>query len=211
MNEVSSGPMRTTVVALACAATLMSGCAARRVDVEWTAPELGPQSGLLRGNDVLVACEAPDVALRNVCQDSLAAEVRARGARPVVVSPDTRLTGDRSLDEQLLSGARRASTRAILVVALRPASSEPTGSGLSIGIGGFGFGRGSAVGGGISAPIGEQRIATGFAANGRVTDVTSGRLVWTATASVPPSDDLRAQCADLAAAVLDSAARAGLF
>ena len=64
---------------------------------------------------------------------------------------------------------------------------------------------------GISAPVGEGRLATGFSANGRVTAVGTGRLVWSASTAAAPSKDLNAQIDQLSVALLDSAARSGLF
>ena len=196
---------------VAACVVALAACSTARTDLEWRSPDLAASSGLMRGSNVLIACEAPDVAIRNVCQDQLAGEVTRRGGRPVFVSESTRLAPDRSLDEQLLPSARSGNSRAILVVALRPAVSEPSGSGFSFGLGGFGIGRSSSVGLGLGGPVGGTRVDTGYAASGRVTDVSTGRLVWTANASAPPSEDLRAQFADLAVAVLDSAGRAGLF
>lgn len=195
------------------AAMLLSvaACAATpRLDAQWTDPNIGSDAKLLRGAQVMVACEAPDLAVRQVCQERLAAEVRARGARPLFVAPDTVLTRTSAIDTQLIPGARAASAKAVLVMTLTPVATD-TSPGLSIGIGGFGFGRGSALGGGVSAPIGGGGITTGFSANGRVTDATSGRLVWTASAVAPPSENLDAQFTALSKAVLDSAQRAGLF
>ena len=83
--------------------------------------------------------------------------------------------------------------------------------GFSIGVGGFGFGRHSGVGVGVEAPIGGGRVTSGYSANGRVTDVPSGRLVWTAKATAPPSSDLNAQMGELSKAVLGAADKAGLF
>jgi hypothetical protein len=189
---------------------LLAACAAPKPDVVWSAPDIATQNGLLRGANVLVACEAPDVAIRNVCQDQLAQQATARGAKPVFVPGNVAIVNTRPLDEQLLASARDANASAIVVLSIRPVATESEAP-FSLSIGGFGFGRGSAVGGGISAPIGEQRVATGFAANGRVTSVVTGRLVWTASASAPPTEDLSRQLASLSASVLDSASRAGLF
>jgi hypothetical protein len=83
--------------------------------------------------------------------------------------------------------------------------------GVTLSIGGFGFGRSSAGGVGVSAPIGGGQVSNGYSANGRVTDVASGRLMWTARASAPPSGDVNAQLADLSKTVLDAAGKAGLF
>ncbi len=83
--------------------------------------------------------------------------------------------------------------------------------GFSIGIGGFGFGRGSAVGASVAAPIGGGRVTTGYSANARVTDVASGKLVWTARATTPPSSDVGAQVTELSKTVVGAADKAGLF
>ncbi len=211
-NDPFSTPAvrRILGVAAACVLLGLSACASRP-DVEWTSPELGADSSLLRGANVLVACEAPDVAIRNACQDQLAGALAKRGAHPVVVDPNTPLTTNRALDEQLVPSARSASSKAIIVMAIRPAGTEAEGSGFSLGIGGFGFGRGSAVGGAISAPLGDSRVETAYAANGRVTDVASGHLVWTASATGTATSDIRQQLSALADELLNSAQRAGLF
>lgn len=198
-------------LSVAATALVLSACASSpHIEAQWTDPGLGARSSLLRGANVLVACEARDVAIRNICQDQLAAEVQVRGGKPIFVAPDTQLFADRALDQQLLPGARKSDAKAVLVMTLTPVATD-AGSGLSLGVGGFGFGRGSAIGGGISAPVGGTRIETGFSANGRVTDVATGRLVWTASAVAPPSSDLEAQFGALSVTVLDSAAKAGLF
>ena len=111
---------------------------------------------------------------------------------------------------QYLPIARESGAKAVLSVTLG-LSSQSVSQGFSVGIGGFGFGRHSAGGIGVSAPIGGGQISQGYSANGRVTDVASGRLMWTARASTPPSTDVNAQLADLSKSVLDAAASAGLF
>jgi hypothetical protein len=90
-------------------------------------------------------------------------------------------------------------------------SSQKVDPGMQLSIGGFGFGRSSAAGVGVSAPIGGGQVTSGYSANGRVTDVASGRLMWTARASTPPSSDVNAQMAELSKSVLDAAGKAGLF
>ncbi len=202
------GPALAAVAALGLAA-----CATSKVDAEWTDPSIRGQATSLRGSSVLVACEAPDVAIRNICQDQLAAEVTARGAKPLLVPPETALTRDRSLDQQLLPTARTSGATAVLVVTLTPVATENDRPSLSFGLGGLGFGGGSAVGGGVgvSTPVGAGRVSTGYSANGRISDVASGRLLWSATAVEPPSKDLGSQFGALSVHVLDSASRAGLF
>jgi hypothetical protein len=94
------------------------------------------------------------------------------------------------------------------VVAVAPG---PT---IGIGIGGFGGGyrSGGGVGFGMSAPIGGAGPAeTGYGATASLTDVASGRLMWSARASAPPSSDVGRQLSDLAVLLLDAARQAGFF
>jgi hypothetical protein len=82
---------------------------------------------------------------------------------------------------------------------------------MSLGIGGFSFGRNSAAGVGLGIPVSTGAPSTGFAANGRVTEVGSGRLVWTSTFVAQPSNDLGAQIGDLSRALIDAARDAGML
>jgi hypothetical protein len=54
-------------------------------------------------------------------------------------------------------------------------------------------------------------VSAGYSANARITNVASGRLMWTAKASSPPSGDLNGQLTELAKAVVEAAGKAGLF
>ncbi|RZL63539.1 MAG: hypothetical protein EOP81_12135 [Variovorax sp.] len=63
---------------------------------------------------------------------------------------------------------------------------------------------------GLSAPIGGDRVHTTWAANGRVSDARSGRLVWTTSLSAT-SGDLRTQLQSLAGGVATAARESGLF
>jgi len=195
--------------AAALTLALLTACASGpQLDAQWSDPAAAPS--LLRGARVLVACDAGELVLRQICQDQLASEVVARGATAVFVPPSTPIALDRSLDQQLLPAARDAAAKAILVMTVAVAVQDVS-PGFSIGIGGFGFGSHSAGGIGVAAPIGGGRVTSGYAGNGRVTDVASGRLVWTAKATSPPSGDVAAQMAELARIVVGSADNAGLF
>ena len=206
----TSLPGRTGLAALASAALLGACATSPQLDAQWTDPQLGAQSSFLRGATVLVACDAYDPVVRQICQDQVASEVVARGATPVFAAPDTPLATDHAVDGQLLPAARSAGAKALMVVTIAPALTDVS-PGFSIGIGGFGFGRGSGVGVGVAAPVGGGRVTTGYSANGRVTDVGTGRLVWAVRAVTPPSPDVNAQLAELSRAVLDAADKSGLF
>ena len=193
----------------ALAAALLVGCASTpQLDAQWSDPSLGPS--FLRGARVLVACDAYEVVVRQICQDHLAREVVARGATPVFLPPGFPVATDRSVDAQLLPAAREAGAKAMMVMTVAVAVQDVSQP-FQIGIGGFGFGSSGSAGVGVSAPVGGGRVTSGYSANGRVTEVPSGRLVWTAKATAPPSSDINAQMSDLSRLVLGAADKAGLF
>ncbi|HEX4233753.1 MAG TPA: hypothetical protein VH041_05560 [Caldimonas sp.] len=196
-------------LAAVIAVVAVAGCATGpQLDAQWSDPSLGP--GLLRGARVLVACDAAELVVRQICQDQLANEVVARGATPVFVPPETPIATDRSIDAQLLSAARQNNAKAMVIMTVAVAVQDVS-PGFTIGIGGFGYGSSGSAGVGVSAPVGGGRVTAGYSANGRVTDVTSGRLAWTAKATSPPSGDLNAQMTELSRTVLAAADKAGLF
>lgn len=207
-SSASTRSRAKAAVAGVAVATLLIGCASTRLDAQWSDPALGPSP--LRGARVLVACDAFELVVRQICQDQLAAQVMARGATPVFLAPGFPVATDRSVDAQLLPAAREAGATAMMVMTVAVAVNEFS-PGFTIGIGGFGLGRSGGVGLGLEAPIGGGRVTSGYSANGRVTDVPSGRLVWTAKATAPPSSDINAQMGELSKAVLGAADKAGLF
>lgn len=157
----------------------------------------------------LIACETFDLTTRQLCQDGLIQELELRGAHPVVVPAATQLFG-RELESQLATSAAAVGANAVFILTLAPATTA-LGSGLSVGVGGFSFGRNSGAGIGLSFPVGGGWGSTGFSANGRVTDVRNGRVVWSSSFVSSSSSDLGAQFRSLTRAVLDSAQNAGLL
>lgn len=200
--------IRAAAAAVAGASLLaLGGCASTQLEAQWKDPA---SARILSGSRVLVACDAFELVVRKICEDKLSAEVRARGATPVLPPADTQIATDRGIDGQLLPAARTAGARSILVVTLAVAATDVS-QGFSIGIGGFGFGRSGGGGVGLGIPVGGGRVSQAYSANGRVTDVADGRLVWTAKATTPASSDIDAQLTDLSKAVVDAAATSGLF
>ena len=206
---LASSCRRALAAALVLAA---AGCTSGpQLAAQWTDPQLGNQSAFLRKSRVLVACDVADLTVRQLCQDRVAAEIAARGATPVFPGPDTLIATDRSIDGQLLAAARNADAKALMVLTLTPAVTDVS-QGFQIGIGGFGYGsKGGGAGVGVSAPVGGGRVTMGYAANGRVTDVGSGKLVFSASASTSPSSDLDLQLSELSKTVFGAADRSGLF
>src|SRR3569623_2113366 len=112
-DQVRRHGLAKTVVA-GNAATLAACATGPQLDAQWTDPAAAPN--LLHGARELVACDAADIAVRQVCQDPLASEVVARGATPVFVPPETPIATDRSVDAQLLPAARQAGATAMVVM-----------------------------------------------------------------------------------------------
>ena len=205
--------VRLAAGAVACA-LWGAGCATRDVDAQWADPQFAGRS--LAGAKVFVACQANDLAVRRICADQMAAQVAEFGATPVL-APDTADSGNASPPTSaFLTAAREAGTAAILRATISPdiAVAAP-GPSFSIGVGGFSGGRrsGGGVGVGMGVPLGGEGgpVQTGYSANGALTDVATGRLMWTAKATTPPSSDVSQQVATLAKIVLEAARKAGLF
>lgn len=192
------------------AAALLAGCASTRLDAQWSDPQLAGNP--LRGARVLVVCEAYDLAIKRICQDQMAAEVVARGGTAVPGPDEGTGAPVRPLNnDQYLGAARQANAKAVLTHSITTADVS-SGSGVSIGIGAFGIGGGNVRGGaGVSVPVGGQQTNTGYAMNSRVTDVGSGKVLWTAKASASPSSDVSAQLAELTKTVFGAADKAQLF
>ena len=208
MDSSAWAGRRRWAIGAVAAASLLAGCASTQLDAQWADASIGPS--FLRGARVLVACDAFEVVVRQICQDRLASEVVARGATPVFLAPGFPVATDRSIDAQLLPAAREAGAKAMMVMTVAVAVQDVSQP-FQIGIGGFGYGGSGSAGVGVSAPIGGGRVTSGYSANGRVSDVASGRLVWTAKATSPPSGDVNAQMSELSKIVLGAADKAGLF
>jgi hypothetical protein len=209
MKSISSRSLRLAGLASA-ALGLLSGCASTRVDAQWSDPQRQARS--LKGEKVLVVCEAYEVVIRRLCQDELVAAVTARGGR-VVVGPESTLTNPwrPTPAELLLPAARSAGASAVFSTSVVPglATTKP---GFSVGFGLGGFGGGGVGGGvGVSAPVGGGQVTSGYTADSQIADVASNKLLWTAKVSTDPSSNVPGQITDLSKAVVDAAQKAGLF
>lgn len=203
-----------SLAAVSAVALWLAGCASTQLNAQWSDPQFAGKS--LRGAKVLVSCQAADLTLQRVCTDRMAAQLSAAGAVPVpAAAADAAPYAQDTQDTQALVKAARASGAvAVMRTSLAPAASVASaGPSIGIGIGGFGGGyrSGGSVGLGVSAPIGGASVETGFGATANIIDVASGQLIWSASATAPPSKDFNAQMNDLAAKLLDSARQMGLF
>ena len=205
--------MRRALLLWAGFALLLAGCASSRINAQWSDPQFTGQPA--RGAKVLVACQAADPTLRRICADRMAAKLSTLGAVPVLAPDSSDASADAAPNEAaLLQAARSAGAVALLRTQLAPeVVAVAPGPSIGIGIGGFGGGyrSGGGVGIGVSAPLGGGAAETGWAASTSLTDVASGRLMWSARASAPPSADINQQLATLATLLLDAARQAGMF
>ena len=213
-NSNAAAKARIAACALAPALLLLAGCASTKLAAEWTDPQFQGRS--LRGTKVFVVCETPEPAIKLNCEQQMALEVTAVGATPVKPEPtDAAPASQPQAAEQYLSAARSAGAETVLNSAIAPdATVVNPGPSVGFGIGGFRMGGGGGGVGtsvGMSAPVGSGQVMTGYAANSTLTDVASGRLMWTAKATTPPSKDVNEQMAKLAKAVADGAQKAGFF
>jgi hypothetical protein len=192
---------------------LLSGCASTQLDAQWKDPQRTPMP--LRGAKVLLVCEADEAVVKRICQDQLAHQVMAMGATPVTSAELVNAAPGRPpAPESYLPAARSAGAQAVFSTHIAPqlTTDRPTGVSIGVGIGGGLGGRG--FGGiGVSAPLGggQRPVTAGYAANSVLTDVSSGRLMWTAKASTPSSDNLAGQIGDLSRTVVEAAQKAGFF
>ncbi|HSI57913.1 MAG TPA: hypothetical protein VLA16_10160 [Ideonella sp.] len=196
---------RAAVLPALAAAVVLAGCASTQLEAQWSDKTLVGGTSLA-GQRVLVACEAAELVLKQLCEEHMAQEVVARGATPVLVEELVNPTGD-----AYLPAARGTGAAAVLVVQVSPAGARVSGP-VSIGLGGFGFGGGGFAGGiGVSVPVGGGQTTIGYAASARLIQAANGRVMWSGRASSPPSADASQQLRELSAAVLGGAAKSGFF
>ena len=202
-------PLVARFAVLALPAMLSAGCASTDIQAQWTDPEFANRS--LQGATVLVDCDAHETALRRICREQLSQQLRAAGAVPVVSDgAEGAADAPGKVSEATLSAAREAGARAVLTSRIAPdamvVSPRPS---IGIGVGSWGGSVGSSVG--VSVPVGGERVNTAYGADLVLTDVASGRMMWTSKVTTPASRDVNAQLAKLAKSGVDAAKQAGLF
>jgi hypothetical protein len=198
---------------LAAASLLGAGCATTQLDAQWTDPQFQGRS--LRGSTVLVVCEAADPAVKRMCQDRLAGELVAYGATPSI-APELAnpVPGREQATSAYLPAARAAGAQAVFSAAVvTDMLATRSGPSFGIGVGGFGGGHRSGVGGGvgISLPIGGGASTYRHGLSGALTDVESGKLMWSGTASSSVDDNAAGQLDELTRSMAQAVQKAGFF
>ena len=201
----------------AVAVLLLAGCASTQMGAQYVDPQTPPR--YLRGAAILVVCEAPEPAVKLICESQAVGQLTQLGARPLTDPKLVSLmSGREPTAEQYLPAAREAGARAVFSTTLKPDIWRPSPmSSFSIGIGGWGgsggYYGGSGGGGavGVTVPVGGAPGAAGLAATGTLVDVASGRVVWTAGATTSPAGDVTTQIAELTRALTEAMRQTGLF
>jgi hypothetical protein len=203
-------------VALCCIPAALAACASPGVDAQWTDPQLAGNP--LAHGPVFVVCEAAEAVLGRLCMDRLSADLQARGATVVTAAEPSAAPapGQPRNDSRHLAAARAAGASTVWAATVGPepySTQHYSGTGVSIGLGGFSVGRGGGgVGVGVSVPVGGSTTAgPRYAADARVTDAASGRLLWTARAGSPPAGDTASQIGNLLQRLIAAAGAARLF
>jgi hypothetical protein len=203
------------VVLLGLCGLLVGGCASTAIQAQWADPQFTGQS--LRGATVLVVCHASGTAIQRICQDQMAARMLMSGIRPVMATEaDLSAAEGEHIADKIFAAARHAGAHAIWAATITPevtvVSPGPT---IGVGIGGFGGSGGwypsSGVGGGIGVgvPVGGEQVNTAYAADMTLTDVGTGRLMWTSKITTPASQDIAEQVTRLVEVGAQSAQQAG--
>jgi hypothetical protein len=206
--------VRLPLLAAFCLAALLNaGCGSNPVQGQWTDPQFANHS--LRGEKVLVVCDSSEAAVKRICEDQMREQLSAAGAVPVTAADERNATG--TLRDRSLAAARSAGARAVLVSTVAPeVTTVNPGPSVGIGVGGFGgFGGwrsgGIGTGVGVSVPVGANRVDTAYAANIVLTDVQSGRVMWTSKVGATGRQDINQQIAAIAKNGIDAAQHAGVF
>ena len=214
-NWLKSRTWFATVVLLGLCGLLVTGCASTAIQAQWTDPLFAGRS--LQGSTILVVCNAQAPAIQHICQDQIAARMLLSGIRPVMATEADLITAQgEQITDKIFAAARREGANAIWAATVTPdftvVSPGPT---VGFGIGGFGTSggwyRSSGVGGGVGVgfPVGGEQVNTAYAADMTLTDVETGRLMWSSRITTPASQDITEQVTQLVEVGVKSAQQAG--
>jgi hypothetical protein len=192
---------------------LLAACATPQMEAQWRDPQLGAKS--LQGRTVLVVCRGLDLTLERICEDRLAADAQAIGARVVRAEVAREASADpNAATDLLLKAARSVRADAVLAMTIERANVAPTSSGGSVGfgVGGSSGGWGSRTSGGIgiSLPIGGAS-GPALAASSSLNDAVSGKLVWSGRARGSGTINEAEQVVELSRVTAEALKGAGLF
>jgi len=191
----------------------LAGCASNNIQAEWTDPEFAGHS--LRGDKVLIVCEANAEAVRRICQQQLTTRLTAAGVIPVARTEDDKVSpGSPESNSNLIATARTAGAKAVWRSTVAPdATVAKSGPTIGFGVGGYGAAGGGVrtAGVGVAVPVGPEQVETAYGANFVLTDVATGRVMWTSKVTTPVSSNVAVQMDNLAQSGVAAAQKAGML
>jgi hypothetical protein len=192
----------------------LAGCASNNIQAQWSDPAFAGHS--LHGEKVLVVCEARETAIKNVCQDRMTARLAASGVVPVAPPDLNQPSSDAQSNESIMTAARNSGAKAIWRSTVAPdATVASPGPSVGIGVGGYSGGGwnggGVGTGVGVGVPIGPESLQTVYGANLVLTDIESGKIMWTSKVTTPATRDVNSQIDNLAQTGVEAAQKAGML
>ena len=206
-----SRPSRRRLTAALLGALLLAACATPQMEAQWRDPQAGARS--MQGKSVLVVCRGFDLTLERLCEDRLAADTQAIGVRVVRAELPRDATADPAAGDPLLKAARAVRADAVLAMWLERSGAgvSPSGGAVGVGVGGSRGGWGGGTGGaiGITLPLGGYGPV--LASGTSLTEVTTGKLVWSGRARGSGAVSESAQVDELSRVTTEALKGAGLF
>lgn len=190
-------------------ALTLAACGTTALDSEWRDPQYVGVTAA--GAKILVVCAASDESVRRLCEDKVAASLRA-GGRITLLGRDVAGTVPAAAEPQsYLPAARNAGATALFFTRLVP-SSYTTGSRSSVGIGLGGFGGGNfGFGIGVGVPIGDRQPETVLVASASVVETPGARTIWAGSATARSASSASVQLDELAKVLVNGAEKAGVL
>lgn len=196
-------------------AALLAGCATTQMTSQWKSPNFA--GGSLKGQRVLVLCQARDDTLRRVCEDQWAGQL---GLQEVVavraytipgIPPGGAANPDEIKAAARVSGAVAVASMQLVASDFAAVNPGPQ-VGIGIGGGSGGYRSGFSIGGfGLSFPVGGATATQGLSSNTSLLDPASGALVWSGSASTAAVADLVSQVSALTQVTIDALQKAGMI
>lgn len=190
---------------------LLAACATPQMEAQWRDPQAAVRS--LQGKPVLVVCRGFDLTLERICEDRLAADAQAIGIRVVRAELPRDAIADPAAGDALLKVARAVRADAVLAMRLEwsGGSVSPSGSTVGVGVGGSrgGWSGGTSGAIGITLPLGGTGPA--LASGTSLTDVATGKLVWSGRARGSGTVSESAQLGELTRLTTEALKGAALF
>jgi hypothetical protein len=204
-------PTARRVLALLLGASLLAACATPQIEAQWRDPQAGARS--MQGKTVLVVCRAYDLTLERICEDRLAADAQAIGIRVARAGMPRDAAYDPAAGEALLTAARAVRADAILEMRLEPAVAlgSPSAGAVGVGVGGSRGGWSGGTSGAIGITLPLSGSGSEMASGTSLTDVATGRPVWSSRARGSGAVNAAGQVGELSRVTVEALKGAGLF